>query len=158
MLAYSDFLFRVVHAMGLGAAIGVERQWRQRLAGLRTNMLVSPSSALFIALVLRFAPPQNPSPLRVVAHIISGIGFLGAGGIRKEGLHVRGLHTAAIRWRSAAVGLLCGMGYGAEALISAADITSAGRQDHVVGKIIGLLSFEQLMTMVSWKALAQSTD
>ena len=50
------------------------------------------------------------------------------------------------------------MGYGAEALISAADITSAGRQDHVVGKIIGLLSFEQLMTMVSWKALAQSTD
>ena len=83
MLAYSDFLFRGVHAMGLGAASGVERQWRQRLAGLRTNMLVSPSSALFIALALRFAPPQNPSPLRVVAHIISGIGFLGAGVTRK---------------------------------------------------------------------------
>ena len=76
--------------MGLGTAIGIERQWRQRLAGLRTNMLLSLSSALFIPLALRFAPFQNPSPLRVVAHIISGISFLGAGVIRKEGLDVWG--------------------------------------------------------------------
>ena len=95
MLTYLNFLFWVVLAMGLGAAIGVERQWRQRLAGLRINMLVSLGSAIFIALALSFAPPKDPSPLRVMAQIISGIGFLGVGVIMKEGLHVRDLNTAA---------------------------------------------------------------
>lgn len=77
MLTCLNFLFRAVLAMGLGAAIGVERQWQQRLAGLRSNTLVSLGSAIFIALALSFAPPKDPSPLRVMAQIISGIGLLG---------------------------------------------------------------------------------
>lgn len=173
MLTYSDFLLRVVLPMGLGAAINVECQWRQRLAGLPTNTLVSMGSAIFIALPFRFAQSQDPSPLRVVAQIISGIGFLGAGVIMKEGRHVRGLHTAATLWCSAAVGSLWGMGYGAEALTSAAavvlvhlvlrsvgitaDITSVGWQGQVMEKIVSLLSLEQLVPMVRWKVLAQST-
>ena len=122
MLAYLDFFFQVVLALGLGASIGVERHWRQHLAGLRTITLVLLSSALFIALAPHFAPPKDPNPLRVVAQIISGIGFLGAGLIIKEGLHVRVLITAATLWCSAAVGSLCGMGYGAKTLISAAAV------------------------------------
>jgi len=122
MLAYSDFLFRVVLALGLGASIGVERQWRQRLTWLRTITLVLLGSTLFIALALRFAPPQGPSPFRVVAQIISSIGFLGAGVIMKEDLHVRVLKTAATLWCSTAVGSLCGMGCGAEALICTAAV------------------------------------
>ena len=89
MLAYSDYLLRVVLALGLGASIGVECQWWQRLVGLRTITLVLLGSASFIALVLRFALSPNPSPLRVAAQIISSIGFLGAITM-KEGLYRAG--------------------------------------------------------------------
>jgi putative Mg2+ transporter-C (MgtC) family protein len=96
-------------AVGLGAAIGFERQWRQRLAGLRTNTLVALGAATFI-LFGRLAGDTD-SAGRVGAQVVSGIGFLGAGVIFKEGLNVRGLNTAATLWCSAAVGLLAGMGF-----------------------------------------------
>jgi putative Mg2+ transporter-C (MgtC) family protein len=92
----------------LGAAIGLERQWRQRMAGLRTNTLVSLGACGFVAFSMLV--PQDVSPSRVAAQVVSGIGFLGAGVIFKEGANVRGLNTAATLWCSAAVGILAGIG------------------------------------------------
>lgn len=93
----------------LGGAIGFERQWRQRLAGLRTNTLVALGAATFV--IFAGLVPGEGSPTRVAAQIVSGIGFLGAGIIFKEGLNVRGLNTAATLWCSAAVGTMCGAGF-----------------------------------------------
>jgi putative Mg2+ transporter-C (MgtC) family protein len=93
----------------MGASIGFERQWRQRMAGLRTNTLVAIGAASFVVFAGLF--PDEGSPTRVAAQVVSGIGFLGAGIIFREGLHVTGLNTAATLWCSAAVGLLAGSGH-----------------------------------------------
>jgi putative Mg2+ transporter-C (MgtC) family protein len=95
-------------AVALGAAIGFERQWRQRLAGLRTNTLVALGAASFVVFENLFS--AQASLTRVAAQVVSGIGFLGAGIIFREGLNVRGLNTAATLWCSAAVGVLAGGG------------------------------------------------
>src|SRR3984893_16151016 len=92
----------------LGASIGFERQWRQRMAGLRTNTLVAIGAASFVIFAGLF--PSEGSPTRVAAQVVSGIGFLGAGIIFRERLHVTGLNTAATLWCSAAVGMLAGAG------------------------------------------------
>jgi putative Mg2+ transporter-C (MgtC) family protein len=93
----------------LGACIGFERQWRQRMAGLRTNTLVAIGAASFVVFESLF--PDDGNPTRVAAQVVSGIGFLGAGIIFREGLQVTGLNTAATLWCSAAVGLLAGSGH-----------------------------------------------
>lgn len=95
-------------ALLLGSAIGFERQWRQRLAGLRTNTLVALGAASFVVFAAIY--PDEISPTRVAAQVVSGIGFIGAGIIFREGLNVRGLNTAATLWCSAAVGVLAGAG------------------------------------------------
>jgi len=95
-------------ALALGAAVGFERQWRQRLAGLRTNTLVALGAASFTVFAASF--PGEVSPTRVAAQVVSGIGFLGAGIIFREGFNVRGLNTAATLWTAAAIGLLAGAG------------------------------------------------
>jgi putative Mg2+ transporter-C (MgtC) family protein len=101
----------------LGAAIGFERQWRQRMAGLRTNTLVAIGAASF--LIYASLVPGDGSPTRVAAQVVSGIGFLGAGIIFREGLQVTGLNTAATLWCSAAVGLLAGSGHPLHAALAA---------------------------------------
>src|ERR1700731_5024315 len=103
-------------ALGLSAAIGFERQWRNRLAGLRTNTLVALGAASFV--VFAALVPGEGSPTRVAAQVVSGIGFLGAGLIFREGMSVRGLNTAATLWCSAAVGVLAGAGYPAYATLA----------------------------------------
>jgi putative Mg2+ transporter-C (MgtC) family protein len=100
----------------MGACIGFERQWRQRMAGLRTNTLVAIGAASFVIFESLF--PDDGSPTRVAAQVVSGIGFLGAGIIFREGLHVTGLNTAATLWCSAAVGLLAGSGYPLQAALA----------------------------------------
>jgi putative Mg2+ transporter-C (MgtC) family protein len=95
-------------AVALGGVIGFERQWRNRLAGLRTNALVALGSATFV--VFEALMPAG-DPTRVAAQVVSGIGFIGAGLIFREGLSVRGLNTAATLWCSAAVGVLAGAGF-----------------------------------------------
>jgi putative Mg2+ transporter-C (MgtC) family protein len=95
-------------AVTLGAVIGFERQWRQRLAGLRTNTLVALGAASFVVFDNLFS--GEGASTRVAAQVVSGIGFLGAGIIFREGLNVRGLNTAATLWCSAAVGVLAGGG------------------------------------------------
>src|SRR5919198_2904382 len=103
-------------AFFLSAVIGFERQWRNRLAGLRTNTLVALGAASFV--VFEALAPGEASPTRVAAQVVSGIGFLGAGLIFREGMSVRGLNTAATLWCSAAVGVLAGAGYLAYAALA----------------------------------------
>lgn len=93
-------------AMVCGAVIGSERQVRQRMAGLRTNALVALGAAGFVTFSLLF--PQEVSQTRVAAQVVSGIGFLGAGIIFRDGFNIHGLNTAATLWCSAAVGLMAG--------------------------------------------------
>jgi putative Mg2+ transporter-C (MgtC) family protein len=102
----------------MGACIGFERQWRQRMAGLRTNTLVAIGAASFV--IFSGLYPGEDSPTRVAAQVVSGIGFLGAGIIFREGLQVTGLNTAATLWCSAAVGLLAGSGHPLHAALATA--------------------------------------
>src|ERR1700723_97283 len=97
---------RLLLALILGACVGAERQWRQRAAGLRTNTLVCFGAAAFVDLGLTISPGTT----QVVAYVVSGVGFLGAGAIMKDGGSVRGLNTAATLWCSAAVGACAGAG------------------------------------------------
>jgi putative Mg2+ transporter-C (MgtC) family protein len=95
-------------AMTCGALIGSERQIRQRMAGLRTNALVALGAAAFVIFSGLF--PDEVSPTRVAAQIVSGIGFLGAGIIFRDGFTVYGINTAATLWCSAGVGMMAGAG------------------------------------------------
>jgi putative Mg2+ transporter-C (MgtC) family protein len=119
-----ELLTRVGLAFALGVAIGTERQWRARMAGLQTMALVSMGSALFLILGAYTYPGDN-APTRVAAQIVSGIGFLGAGVIMKQGSSVTGLNTAATLWATAAVGALAGSWMWREAIAGAAVIVAA---------------------------------
>lgn len=115
LLPFLDTLVSYLAAFLFGTLIGAERQYRQRTAGLRTNALVAIGSAAFVDLGARLA--GDAGSVRVVAYVVSGIGFLGAGVIMKEGMNVRGLNTAATLWCSAAVGANAGSDLIAEAAL-----------------------------------------
>ena len=115
-----SFLLRLLFAAVLGAVIGFERDIHGRAAGLRTNMLVSLGAATFmlvsegVALAFSggsFEQGLRVDPSRIAAQIITGIGFLGAGAIIKEGFNIRGLTTAACLWVSAGIGMAAGGGF-----------------------------------------------
>ncbi|WP_374546473.1 MgtC/SapB family protein [Rhodoblastus sp.] len=118
---FIDDALHLLAALACGAAIGFERQWRQRLAGLRTNTLVSLGAATFVIFAGQFT---DENPTRVAAQVVTGIGFLGAGVISKEGANVRGLNTAATLWCAGAVGLLAGAGYWRHAILAVVLVTS----------------------------------
>jgi putative Mg2+ transporter-C (MgtC) family protein len=103
-----DFLLRLATGVACGALIGVERQWRARMAGLRTNALVATGATLFV--LYSVAIGDTGSPTRVASYVVSGIGFLGGGVILRHGAGVSGLNTAATLWCSAAVGVLAASG------------------------------------------------
>jgi putative Mg2+ transporter-C (MgtC) family protein len=113
-----EILLRLVVAAGLGGAIGFERELRERQAGLRTHLVVSVGSALFTLVSAYAFTGPRVDPTRIAAQIVSGIGFLGAGAIIRQGLSVRGLTTAASLWLVAAIGMAAGAGYWAAALIA----------------------------------------
>ncbi len=119
------FAARAATALVLGAAVGLERQWRQRTAGLRTNALVALGAALFELFAVFMSGARGVDPTRIAAYVVSGIGFLGAGVILRDGIHVRGINTAATIWCSAAVGVLAGAGYLPAAAVAAALILTA---------------------------------
>jgi putative Mg2+ transporter-C (MgtC) family protein len=106
-LLLADVIVRLAWALALGASIGFERQWHQKMAGLKTNALVALGASGFVVFATA-AGQGNPS--QVSAQIVSGIGFLGAGVIMREGINVHGLNTAATLWCSAMVGALAGFG------------------------------------------------
>jgi putative Mg2+ transporter-C (MgtC) family protein len=127
-LSAGEVVVRLVLAALLGGAIGLEREIREREAGLRTHLLVSVGAALFTLVSayawtdFRFSTPEGIvfDPTRVAAQIVTGIGFLGAGAIIRQGLSVRGLTTAATLWAVAAIGMASGAGYYWAAVVTTA--------------------------------------
>jgi putative Mg2+ transporter-C (MgtC) family protein len=103
---FLDTLVSLSAAFVLGTLIGAERQYRLRTAGLRTNVLVAVGAAAFVDIGMHLTGADGA--VRIIAYVVSGIGFLGAGAIMKEGMNVRGLNTAATLWGSAAVGCCAG--------------------------------------------------
>jgi len=122
-----DTLISLAAAFVLGGLIGFERQYRQRTAGLRTNVLVAVGAALFVDIAMRFHAIYGgtPSPLHVVAYVVSGVGFLGAGVIMREEGNIRGINTAATLWGSAAVGVAAGSGMLIEAVLGTLFVLAA---------------------------------
>jgi putative Mg2+ transporter-C (MgtC) family protein len=112
---FIDTLVSLLTAFVFGTMIGAERQYRQRSAGLRTNVLVAVGAAAFVDLANHLT--GSDGSVRVIAYVVSGIGFLGAGVIMKEGTNVRGLNTAATLWASAAVGCCAGADMVAQAAL-----------------------------------------
>lgn len=131
-LSIAEFALRLAVGVGCGALIGLERQWRARMAGLRTNALVATGATLF---VLYAAATEDSSPTRVASYVVSGIGFLGGGVILREGANVRGLNTAATLWCSAAVGVLAASGHLVFALIATGTVVAV----HLLGRPLGRL-------------------
>jgi putative Mg2+ transporter-C (MgtC) family protein len=128
---------RVGFALVMGTGIGFERQWRAGLAGLRTNALVAVGAALFVLMgAYTFGPDGSADPTRVAAQVVSGIGFLGAGVILREGINIRGLNTAATLWCSAAVGCLAGMGMYLVAIVGTAIIVFANTLLRPIGRAV----------------------
>jgi putative Mg2+ transporter-C (MgtC) family protein len=132
-LTTAEFAMRLAVGLGCGALIGVERQWRARMAGLRTNALVAAGATLFV--LYSVAVGDAGSPTRVASYVVSGIGFLCGGVILRDGFNVRGLNTAATLWCSAAVGVLAASGQLAFAGIATLTVLTV----HVLGRPMGRL-------------------
>jgi len=135
-----EFVIRLFAALLLGAAVGVERQWRQKNAGLRTNTLVSLGAAAFVLLSIEIGGDATG---RIASYVVSGIGFLGAGVIMKDGLNVHGLNTAATIWCSAAVGALSGLGLYPQASVVALAIIFTHLIFRPIGQKIAFLTFNK---------------
>jgi putative Mg2+ transporter-C (MgtC) family protein len=144
-LATWEILVRLAAAAVLGGVIGIERELREREAGFRTHMLVSVGAALFTLVSAYawgdFAFSQASGvtfdPTRIAAQIVTGIGFIGAGAIIRQGLTVRGLTTAATLWMVAAIGMACGAGYYWAAVIATAIALVGLGPLRIVSKRIG---------------------
>jgi putative Mg2+ transporter-C (MgtC) family protein len=155
------FTARAAVALLLGAAIGLERQWRQRTAGLRTNALVALGSALFELFAVLLTGQHGVDPTRIAAYVVSGIGFLGAGVILREGVTVRGINTAATIWCSAAVGVLAGAGYIPAAAIGAGFVLAAHLLLRPVARRVDRLpasSQSEIETIYTFRAVSRAAD
>jgi putative Mg2+ transporter-C (MgtC) family protein len=141
MVSPSEFALRVIVGGLLGTAIGFERQWRQRGAGMHTSALVAIGAALFALL----APVVgSDSETRILANIVTGVGFLAGGVILRQGASVSGLNTAATIWSTAAVGALAGIGQFAHAAMGAAAIAAFN------------LALQPLVEMIESRAIVRS--
>jgi putative Mg2+ transporter-C (MgtC) family protein len=165
-LSSAEILLRVVLAAVLGGAIGFEREIREREAGLRTHMLVSVGAALFTLISayawhdFEFSTPEGVvfDPTRIAAQIVTGIGFLGAGAIIRQGLSVRGLTTAATLWVVAAIGMAAGAGYYSAAVITTVlVIVSLWPLRILAGRLILPLRPEEGLLAVELRAGARTT-
>ena len=107
-MEYIDFVNRICACLGLSLLIGFERQWGRHAIGLQTNVLVSLGAFLFASFSTLIQTDGDVT--RIAAQVVSGIGFLGAGVIIKDGGNIRGLNTAATLWCNAAIGVLCAGG------------------------------------------------
>lgn len=118
-MEYSEFLYRISVSFILSLLVGLERQIRGRAIGLRTSVLVSVGTFMFVSFSIQL---MTPDVSRIASQVVSGIGFLGAGVILKDGTNIKGLNTAATLWCSAAIGVLCAGGLIIEAGIGTAFI------------------------------------
>ena len=134
-MMWHRFAIRLGLALISGALIGSERQWRQRMAGLRTNALVAAGAGMFVMLTALTARTADDS-FRIASQVVSGIGFLGAGVILRNGLGVTGLNTAATLWCSAAKGTLAGYGMYGSAITGTVAVIAANIGLRPVGKAL----------------------
>jgi putative Mg2+ transporter-C (MgtC) family protein len=159
MLHWNDFVLRLGAAVLAGAMIGLERQWRSRGAGLRTNTLVAAGVAMFV--LIAAMTPHESSPTRITSYVVRGVGFLGAGVIISDGVSVRGINTAATLWCAAAAGALAGSGFVWQAGVATAAVLTVNivlrplgrRNDHQIEAAAGRLGLEPAVTAVRWKAI-----
>lgn len=143
MDAHIEDIYKLLVALGLGAALGLEREYRSKAAGFRTLTMISMGSCLFTILSEFIGGPGNPD--RIASNIVQGIGFLGAGVIFKDNFSVSGLTTATAIWVSSAVGMAAGSGNFGLAVFTA------------VGALIVLTGFEVIQNRVVDR-LHQSRD
>jgi putative Mg2+ transporter-C (MgtC) family protein len=120
-MTISEFGIRLAAAFAAGLVIGLERQWHHKPAGLRTNILVTVGSALFVLLSINITQ-ENGDVTRIIGQVVTGIGFLGAGIIFREGTNIHGLTTAATVWCSSAIGCTAAAGYYLETLLGTAAV------------------------------------
>ena len=122
-ITWTTFAIRLLVGFFLAVGIGIERQWLKTRSILKTNVLVTLGSAMFV--MLSIMTPGDASPTRISAQIVSGVGFLGGGVILREGASVRGINTAATLWCAAAIGTLVGSGYLVQAYVSTLAVVGA---------------------------------
>lgn len=134
LISLADTAVSLFTAFVLGGLIGLERQYRQRTAGLRTNVLVALGAAIFVDIANRLHGPDGA--VHVIAYVVSGIGFLGAGVIMREEGNVRGLNTAATLWCSGAVGACAGADLILEAGMATVFILAANTLLRPMGNLI----------------------
>lgn len=109
-LSDTELIQRLLLAALLGGIIGLEREWRNKDAGLRTNILIAIGSAVFTLMSIELTDARTGDTSRVAAQIVTGIGFLGAGAIMRTDAGIQGLTTAATIWVNAAIGVAAGGG------------------------------------------------
>lgn len=135
----TTFLIRITICFALSILIGLERQLRHRMVGLRTNVLVCIGAFLFVYLSFG-ANIVNSDTTRIAAQVVSGIGFLGAGVILRDGSKIKGLNTAATLWCVAAIGTLCAAGLVVEATIGTAFVLLS----NVILRLVSLFIMNKL--------------
>lgn len=143
-MTWVDFVIRLLLALVLGAAIGIERQWERTRSVLKTNVLVALGAAMFV--MMSSMVPGDASPTRVAAQVVSGIGFLGGGVILREGTSIRGLNTAATLWCTAAIGTFVGAGLLFQAYFGALAVVGANFLLRPIVQWFQRLFDEQLVT------------
>jgi putative Mg2+ transporter-C (MgtC) family protein len=153
---FANTLLALGVAFVLGTLIGAERQYRQRNAGLRTNALVALGAAAFVDLGMILN--DRIGGAQTLAYVISGIGFLGAGVIMKEGLHVRGLNTAATLWCSAAVGGCSGTGHPAEAALLTGFVLAGNTFLRPLVKLIDRVPINEQATEATYQVRVTVTE
>src|SRR5580704_6538760 len=161
------FVVRLWLAIGMGALVGLERQWRQRMAGTRTNALVAAGAAAFV--MCGFLLDNDPSARgRIVSYVVSGVGFLGAGVIFKEGGNVRGLNTAA-HIRGLLLSTITQLPVTLQAIHGEqddehnqdhirAEMTTAGRNNEAIEQVVMRLSTEDDVSTLSWSIVEQQIE
>ena len=122
-ITWMTFAIRLLVGFFLAIGIGIERQWLKTRAVLKTNVLVTLGSAMFV--MLSIMTPGDASPTRISAQIVSGVGFLGGGVILRQGASIKGINTAATLWCAAAIGTLVGSGFLVQAYISTLAVVGA---------------------------------
>lgn len=132
-----DFLFKILLAIGAGLLIGVEREYKGKDAGLKTNMLVSVGACVFVILSLEYQGGKFIDLTRVLSQVVTGIGFLGAGVIIKKGGTVQGLTTAATVWCSAAAGCISALYMVTDLVLFTGAVVCVNLLFGVIGKKIG---------------------
>jgi putative Mg2+ transporter-C (MgtC) family protein len=148
-----EFIGRVLLATGCGALIGLERQYRSRTAGLRTQALVAAGAAAFVLFGEQAGVPA--APLQITAYVVSGVGFLGGGVILRQGFTVQGLNTAATLWCSAAVGCQAAGGHVVPAVALTAIVLSIHTLLRPLGRLVDKVPAVGTESVAAYTVLVQ---